>query len=211
VNRLVVATTNKGKVAELTPVLLSLGYEVCGLDAFPDIPQVIEDGATFAENAQKKAHHYAAATGMDVLADDSGLCVDALGGAPGVRSARFAGDGATDAENNRALLRQVAEADDRSAHFACVLCLVRNAKPAAVMEGRCEGRIADAPRGAGGFGYDPLFIPDHPSANDQTFAEAPAEVKRRLSHRAAALSALQIMLEREAADTAPGPGPGVTS
>lgn len=205
--RLVVATTNKGKVAELTPMLRSLGYEVCGLDAFPGIAEAVEDGTSFAENAQKKASHYANTTGMDVLADDSGLCVHALGGAPGVRSARFAGDDASDTENNEALLLQLQGRDDRSAYFACVLCLVRNGKPVAMAEGRCEGHIAEAPRGDRGFGYDPLFIPSDPVAEGRTFGQAPNDLKRRLSHRAAALSALQDMLETEAVDVRPSVEP----
>jgi XTP/dITP diphosphohydrolase len=220
VNRLVVATTNKGKVAELTPLLLSLGYEVCGLDAFPDVQEAVEDGATFEENALKKARHYATVTGLDVLADDSGLCVDALDGAPGVYSARFAsfdpetgaetgtvtgsGENNTDADNNRALLERLEKAEDRSAHFACVLCLVRHGKHIALVEGRCVGRIAEAPRGSNGFGYDPLFISDDPSAEGRTFGESSPEVKRRLSHRAAALTGLASLLQREAADADSG-------
>ncbi len=210
-NRLVVATTNKGKLAELTPMLRSLGYEVCGLADFPDIPVAVEDGTTFAENAQKKATHYARATGMDALADDSGLCVEVLDGAPGVHSARFAGDEANDAQNNQALLLQLQGTENRSAHFACVLCLVRQDKPTAFMEGRCKGRIAEAPRGTDGFGYDPLFIPNHPSAQGRTFAEAPRDLKRELSHRAAALTALRTMLEREALDASTSSRPGASS
>jgi len=211
VNRLVVATTNKGKLAELAPMLRSLGYETCGLADFPDIPEAVEDGATFTENAQKKASHYAKATGMDALADDSGLCVEALDGAPGVHSARFAGEEANDEQNNRALLLQLQGVENRSAYFACVLCLVRHDKPAAVMEGRCEGHIAEAPRGTDGFGYDPLFIANHPSAEGRTFAEAPSDLKRKLSHRAAALRALRTMLEREIVGTSTGSRPGASS
>ncbi|MDG2150514.1 MAG: RdgB/HAM1 family non-canonical purine NTP pyrophosphatase [Planctomycetota bacterium] len=210
-NRLVVATTNKGKLAELTPMLRLLGYEVCGLADFPDIPVAVEDGKTFAENAQKKADHYARATGMDALADDSGLCVGALDDAPGVHSARFAGDGANDTQNNEALLLQLQGTENRSAHFACVLCLVRQDKPVALMEGRCEGHIAETPRGTNGFGYDPLFIPNHPSAQGRTFAEAPSDLKRELSHRAAALAALRTMLEHEAVGASPGSGAGASS
>lgn len=205
---LVVATTNSGKVAELTPLLESLGYEVYGLERFPDATEPVEDGNTFEENALIKGKHYATITGMDVLADDSGLCVIALDGAPGVHSSRFAGPDATDDDNNRLLVESLATAEDRSAYFACVLALVRHGKRIAVVEGRCEGSIAEAPRGTGGFGYDPLFVPGDPIAQGQTFGETRAELKLQLSHRSAALHGLQAMLSRETANEAPGDGAG---
>ena len=204
-NRLVVATTNAGKIAELTPLLGALGYEVCGLDAFPAVTVAVEDGDTFASNAEKKARHYAVSTGLPALADDSGLAVRALGGAPGVHSARFAGEDADDAANNALLLQRLAEQPDRRARFVCALCLVDGDTLIASVEGRCEGRILDAPRGAGGFGYDPLFVPEAAVAGGRSFAELSREAKSQLSHRGAALRALVTTLE---ARRLAGPGPG---
>jgi len=190
VSRLVVATTNPGKVAELEPILGKLGYDVCGLGAFPGVAAPVESGETFAANAELKARHYAAATGLPALADDSGLAVAALGGQPGVHSARFAGDDATDEQNNALLLRRLDGVADRRARFVCVLCLVDGDELLVSVEGRCEGRLLEAPRGAGGFGYDPLFVPDAPAAGGRTFAELPPAEKSRVSHRGLALALL---------------------
>jgi len=200
--RLLVATTNQGKLAELQPALGALGWELCGLQEFPAVPVAREDGASFAENARAKALHYARATGCAALADDSGLCVDALGGAPGVYSARYAGPGANDAQNRSRLLAELRGQSSRRASFTCALCL---AEPVASgdgrmslteVEGRCTGSVLEAERGTGGFGYDPLFVPDDPSAAGRSFAELPRADKQRLSHRGVAVARL---LERLAA------------
>jgi XTP/dITP diphosphohydrolase len=200
---LVVATTNRGKLAEINDLVRHLPLEIVGVSAvLPTPPRVVEDGTTFAENALKKAHAVASATGMLTLADDSGLEVDALGGRPGVRSARFAHDGATDAENNAALLAALdavvprANAVPRSARFRCVLALAdpRSPEPQAhTVEGVCEGTIVRTPHGTGGFGYDPIFLV---AESDQTMAELPLEEKNRISHRARAWASLLPLLEK---------------
>jgi XTP/dITP diphosphohydrolase len=196
--RLVFATRNRGKLAELSALVAPLGLEVISA-ADLGAPDVVEDGATFAENAIEKARVVAAAVGEPALADDSGLVVDALDGAPGVLSARYAGPQASDADNNRLLLARLAGVPpaSRTAHFVCVMAF---ADPAGalgpgveVAEGRCHGVLLEAPRGQGGFGYDPLFyVPDR----GQTFAELGAEVKNTISHRAVAMSRMQATLRR---------------
>ncbi|MET0646235.1 MAG: RdgB/HAM1 family non-canonical purine NTP pyrophosphatase [Pyrinomonadaceae bacterium] len=184
---LLVATNNAGKVRELLQLLSDFPLRLRLLGEFPDIAEAEETGETFAENATIKALYYSAHAGLLTLSDDSGLAVDALGGAPGVRSARYAGREATYAERMSKLLGELDATGDaqRRARFVCVIAV---ADPAAgtlhTFEGTCEGHIALAPRGDGGFGYDPLFIPD---GHDQTFGELPAEVKHTLSHRARAL------------------------
>ena len=193
---LVLASSNRGKLRELSALLQPLGIELIPQDEF-GIEPVPETGETFAENALLKARHAAAVSGLPALADDSGLEVDALGGAPGVRSARYAGEDADDAANNRKLLdalTDVAEGD-RTARFRCVLALVSDAEDPAptVCEGVWEGRILDQPRGSGGFGYDPLFlVPELGLAS----AELPPERKNAISHRGQALAALREALVR---------------
>ena len=184
---LIVATHNAGKIREIREILP--GWTIDGEDA-----GVEETGSTFAENALIKARAVAARhPGAWVLADDSGLVVDALGGAPGVRSARYAGrDGDTPA-NNALLLKNLAGVADRRAHFACAIALIAPDGTVRHFEGRCDGHIAEAPSGAGGFGYDPLFIPD---GHNRSFAElAPAE-KNAISHRGRALAALRAELSQ---------------
>ena len=184
---LLVATNNKGKVGELSQLLADFPLRLRLLEEFPDIEEAEETGATFAENATIKALHYSTRAGLLTLSDDSGLAVDALGGAPGVYSARYAGREATYAERMSKLLGELEATGDaaRRARFVCVIAV---ADPTAgtlhTFEGVCEGRIARAPHGTGGFGYDPLFIPD---GHDRTFGELPEEVKHSLSHRARAL------------------------
>lgn len=192
--RLVVATTNPGKLAELAALLEGLGYRTCGLADVPPVAAPRETGSSFAENAELKARHYAAALGLPVLADDSGLMVTALAGAPGVRSARFAGTGASDADNNALLLQRLAATSDRRARFVCALCLVDGGEVLAAVEGRCEGTILREPRGSAGFGYDSLFVPDAPAAGGKSFAELESAQKAAFSHRGAALRALQQLL-----------------
>jgi len=190
--RVVVATRNQGKLRELVPLFaeLDLGFDLVTIDTLAPAAELREDGLTFEDNALAKARQAAAATGLPALADDSGLEVDALGGAPGVHSARYASLGASDAANNAKLLealRDVAPAR-RSARYRCVAAFVDPARGLEVTRaGSCEGRLLDAPRGAAGFGYDPLFlVPDR----GLTMAEIPLDEKNRLSHRAAAFRAL---------------------
>jgi XTP/dITP diphosphohydrolase len=188
--QIVLASANAGKQREFTALLLPYGIELL-LQAALGIEPVEESGATFADNALLKARHAARAAKLPALADDSGLEVDALGGAPGVRSARFAGLAASDADNNALLLERLAGAalPERTARYRCVLALVRSADdPAPLLaEGLWEGLIGLAPAGHGGFGYDPLFLP---AGMTGTAAELPIEVKNRLSHRALALAQL---------------------
>ncbi len=197
VTSIVVASHNPGKLVEIRAILADLPVEVLSADeALGDAPEVVEDGQSFEENAAKKARVIAQASGMITLADDSGLEVDALGGKPGVRSARFSGESATDAENNAALLEALAkvEGGERTARFRCVLVLVDPSKPEReqVVEGRCEGRIAREPRGRAGFGYDPLFIV---AGRDRTMAELGEDEKNRISHRARALAQMRPRLD----------------
>jgi XTP/dITP diphosphohydrolase len=185
--RLLLGTRNPGKVKEITTILAESGWSFTSLQDFGEVGPAAEDGVTYAENAIAKAQFYAAATGLWALADDSGLEVAALGGAPGVYSARYAGENASDADRRRLLLSELAKIDtrDRRARFVAAVAI---AKPDGtvfnVSEGICEGTITFEPRGTGGFGYDPLFIPD---GYDQTFAELTDDIKNRISHRARAL------------------------
>lgn len=196
-SKLLVATSNKGKLAELRRMLGDVEVEVLGLrDVFDTPPEIVEDGATFEENAVKKAGVVAQASGLLTLADDSGLEVDALSGRPGVHSARFAGPNASDADNNRALLAALAgHQPPYTARFRCVLALVDPAEPEApvLTQGVCEGRITTEPRGLEGFGYDPLFVVE---GLERTMAELPPETKNQLSHRGRALRAMLPELVR---------------
>ncbi|NJC88621.1 MAG: XTP/dITP diphosphatase [Desulfuromonas sp.] len=190
---LVVATRNAGKLREIRHLLEGEGVTVLGLDGFPELPEVVEDGDTFAANAAKKAETIARLTGRPCLADDSGLTVEALGGEPGVHSARYAGSQGDDAANNARLLRELAAVPDarRQAAFCCVMALCRPGLPTTFFEGRVAGRILRAPRGAGGFGYDPLFLVD---GFDRTMAELPLAEKNRISHRGQALRQVVAVL-----------------
>jgi len=183
---LVLATRNSGKLAEMQRLLEDAGIKVRGLSDLQELPEVVEDGATFAENARKKAETIAELTGMPCLADDSGLVVDALNGRPGVHSARFAGPGAEDRDNNRKLLAELAgvPAQGRQAAFICVMALCRPGEPTRLFEGRVAGSILHSPRGQGGFGYDPLFLVE---GQERTMAELSLETKNRISHRGQAL------------------------
>ena len=187
--KLLVATRNPGKLREIRDLLSSSGVEVQALADRPAAPEVDEDGQTFLENARKKARTLSEQTGLPTLADDSGLVVDALQGRPGIRSARFAGPGASDEDNNRRLLRDLSGVapDARGAAFVCAMAFVLPDGREATSEGRLEGRILEAPRGTRGFGYDPLFLV---AGADQTLAEMALESKNRLSHRSLALRAL---------------------
>lgn len=183
---LVIATRNQGKLKEIRRLLAESTLEVRGLESFPELPEVEEDGATFAENARKKAETIARLTGRLTLADDSGLEVAALNGAPGVYSARYAGAGASDGDNNAKLLTALegVPAEQRQGAFCCAMALAAPGQQTRLFFGRVEGRILTAPRGAGGFGYDPLFLVREFA---QTMAELPLETKNRISHRGQAL------------------------
>lgn len=185
--KLLIATRNAHKLDEIRAILSRPGLTLVGVaEHGRPLPEVVEDADTFAGNALKKARTLCDASGLWTLADDSGLEVDALDGAPGVYSARYAGEGAGDAANNARLLRELDGVEDRRARFRCVLALAAPDGRDWTVEGRCEGRIAHAPSGTGGFGYDPLF---HPDGGTRSFAELTPAEKNRISHRARALAA----------------------
>jgi XTP/dITP diphosphohydrolase len=184
-----VSTRNAHKLVEIRQIL-GPSFELLDLSSVPALGEVEETGTTFEENAALKALAASAHFGGWVLADDSGLEVDALGGEPGVRSARFSGEGATDVTNRALLLEKLATvpADQRSARFRCVIALARGGEVLAHFSGAVEGAIIQSEKGEGGFGYDPLFVPE---GFGETFAELGAETKNRLSHRGRALAALK--------------------
>ena len=180
-----IATRNTHKLEEIRAIFDFQNLELCSALDFPDIPDTVEDRDTFEGNAIKKAQELCDATGLTAMADDSGLEVDALGGAPGVTSARYAGEPCETTANNEKLLRELTGKKNRRARFRTVIALCRPGQEPLTVEGFCEGTIIDAPRGTNGFGYDPLFVPD---GYDQTFAELPSETKNKISHRANALA-----------------------
>lgn len=192
--RLVIATGNRNKVREIQDKFSAIeGLTLVPLSDFPDPPEVIEDGATFLENAMKKAGGIAAFTGLPSMADDSGLVVDALGGRPGVLSARYGGPSADDADRNRMILEEMRgiPAERRAARFVCVIAVVFPDGTTFSAEGTCEGVIAETMRGSHGFGYDPIFfLPDRGKA----MAELPLDEKNRISHRARALEKMREIL-----------------
>ena len=187
-NIVVLATGNQGKVNEFKNLIKEFPVEVKCLSDFGSLPPAIEDGLTFDENAYKKALHTAKVLGVPAIADDSGLSVRALNGAPGVYSARYAGPGASDHENNTKLLKELGDQKDRSAFFTCVLSIAVPSGPALTYEATCEGTILESPRGEGGFGYDPLF---YYSPLKKTFAEMSLEEKNQVSHRGKVLQELK--------------------
>ncbi len=194
--QLVLASNNAGKLREFSALLAPLGIEVLPQSHF-NVPEAEEPHCTFVENALDKARHAARHTGLPALADDSGLCVSALDGAPGVQSARFAGEPKSDARNNALLLEKLAGAPDRRAHYVCVLVLLHSADDPQplIADGEWHGEIIDTPRGERGFGYDPLFLlPDL----GQTAAELDPALKNTLSHRGAACRHLLDRLKRSA-------------
>ncbi len=189
-SKIVLASGNPGKVREINALLESHGFEVVSQNDF-DVPEAIEDGLSFVENAIKKARNACQYTGLPAIADDSGIEVDALNKAPGIYSARFSGEGATDARNNDKLLQELqgVHASERSARYQCVMVYMQSADdPTPVIaQGSLEGRILESPRGEGGFGYDPLFWLEEKQC---TAAELSLEEKNRISHRAMALQSL---------------------
>ncbi len=190
---LVVGTKNAHKLREIRAILGDLGLELRGLDAYPHASRVVEDGETFEANAAKKALSWARELDAAVLADDSGLEVDALGGRPGVYSSRYGGEEGNDARNNAKLLEELRGVPGarRTARYRCVIALATPGGVEFTCSGSCEGRILEAPRGTNGFGYDPLFLlPEH----GKTFGELPDDLKNRISHRARALAAARVRL-----------------
>ena len=185
---IVIATRNKGKKSEITDLLKGFPVDIKGLDDFGTIPHIEEDGDTFDENAYKKAGFTARILGFPALADDSGLLVEALGGAPGVLSARYAGENATDEQRCQKLLQEMEGKTNRKAAFECVISIAVPTGPALTYEARCEGLIAEQPSGSNGFGYDPVFY--YPPLN-KTFGELTIEEKSHVSHRGKALRELR--------------------
>jgi len=190
---LVIATRNQGKTAEIRDLLKGYPIRILNLDDFGPIPPVEEDGDTFEANAYKKASFTARVLGLPALADDSGLMVDALDGAPGVHSARYAGPDASDADRCRKLLEEMEHQTNRNAAFACVISIAVPGGPALTYEARCGGTIAQTPAGANGFGYDPVFI--YPPMQ-KTFAQMTMAEKSRVSHRGKALCELREEFEK---------------
>jgi len=188
---LILASNNAGKLREFAALLEPLGLNVEPQGAH-DVPEADEPHLTFVENALEKARHASRLTGLPALADDSGVCVNALGGAPGVLSARYAGEPKSDARNNARLIADLAPHADKSAYYYCVLVYVRHADDPQpiIADGRWNGTMLDQPRGEGGFGYDPYFMLPELGL---TAAELPAEVKNRLSHRG---QALRLLVEK---------------
>jgi XTP/dITP diphosphohydrolase len=200
--KILVATTNKGKLAELS-AMLDGNIEWVSLKDFPNIPEVIEDGETFAENARKKAIGYAKATGLWTIADDSGLVIDALDGAPGINSARFSGEKLPDEDRTLIDHRNIAKVlellkdvpkEKRTARFVCCLCLASPEKILAETEGKWEGIIIDKECGSGGFGYDPIM---YITRLQKTVGQLTAVQKNKFSHRSLAVSAMKPLLDSE--------------
>lgn len=190
---LILGTRNRGKAREFQKLVEGLGFQIKDLNQFRDPPVIRETGSTFEENALLKARGIANWSGLPTLADDSGLEVDCLGGMPGVYSSRFAGERATDEDNNRKLLGLIMDIprEERTARFRCVLALATPDGQERVVEGSCEGLIIDEPRGDQGFGYDPIFyLPEY----DATFAQLGPKIKNRISHRARAFQKMRSIL-----------------
>ena len=191
--KLLIATNNQGKVREIKQILDGVYDEILSLKDAGIQADIVEDGNTFYDNARKKALEISRIVEFDVLADDSGLCVEALKGAPGIFSARFAGENATDAENNRKLIELIktVPSGKRQAKFVCSIVMARAGAEMLHVEGEVYGDIVTKPRGEGGFGYDPLF---YVQKYDKTFGELDADIKNRISHRARALARLKEAL-----------------
>lgn len=193
--RLVVATKNKKKLAEIKVILKGMDLKLVSLDAYKNVPRVLENGKTFQENAIKKAVKLARFTGEFCLGEDSGLCVDALDGAPGIYSARFSGRGKDDIKNNLKLLRLLKDrpAAERKAHYVCAVALADQRGLIGVVEGDCSGAIAFEPKGSAGFGYDPLF---YISKYKKTFAQLGEKIKHKMSHRYYALKKAKRIIQK---------------
>ncbi len=190
---IVLATTNQGKTREINELLKGSPVEIKNLNDFGQIPEVIEDGTTFDDNAYKKASFTARVLGYPAMADDSGLCVEALDGAPGVWSARYAGENATDADNVNKMLNDLKNKDNRNAAFKCVVSIAVPTGAALTYEGECQGVITQEPVGENGFGYDPLFF--YPEFN-KTFAQLSIQEKGSVSHRGKALKEIADEMDK---------------
>lgn len=190
---IVLATRNKGKTREIRELLKGYPIDIKNLDDFGPIPEVIEDGETFDDNAYKKASFTAKILGYPAMADDSGLCVEALDGAPGVYSARYAGENATDADNVKKMLEELKDKDNRKASFKCVISIAIPTGPALTYEGECQGVITKEAVGDNGFGYDPLFF--YPELN-KTFAQLTIQEKGQVSHRGKALKEIADEMDK---------------
>ena len=188
--KLIIASNNAHKIYEIKKILSGKFDEIVSLREAGIEHETVEDGTTFMENALKKAREIAEISGQCALADDSGICVDALDGAPGIYSARFSGEHGNDEENNRLLLEKISHAPDRGAHYTCAMALVYPSGESVTAEGYMYGEITDNPRGERGFGYDPLFVP---VGETRTVAEMTDEEKNAISHRA---NALNLLLEK---------------
>lgn len=186
--KLIIASNNQHKIREIREILGGAFSEILSLREAGILHETVEDGKTFLENAEKKAREIAALSGEAALADDSGICVDALDGAPGIYSARFAGEHGNDEKNNALLLERLGNTDRRGAHYTAAVALVLPDGRTLTAEGHLYGEIGTAPRGTGGFGYDPLFYPE--GGDGRTLAEYTEEEKNAVSHRARALTAL---------------------
>jgi len=204
---IILATKNQGKIKEIKELLAGQPARILDLSDFGPTPEPIEDADTFEDNAYHKAYFYARILGFPALADDSGLVVEALGGAPGVLSARYAGEGATDEDRRAKILKEMEGRADRKAAFVCALVLAVPSGPGLTWVGRCEGEITTRPRGQNGFGYDPIF---HYPALGKTFAELTSIEKSRVSHRGLVLaefksefSKVMIWLNQRLAETKP--------
>lgn len=193
-NKIVIATGNQGKLREIQQLLSPLKIEVLPQSNF-NIPEADEPYLTFVENALAKARHASLHSDLPALADDSGICVDALEGGPGIYSARFAGEPKSDERNNQKLLEALEDIQNRHAHYYCVMVLVRNPEDPQplIAQGIWQGQILTSPRGDGGFGYDPLFLDDK---TGKTGAELPMDIKNRISHRGHALRDMMHLIEK---------------
>lgn len=189
--RLIIATRNSHKTQEIRQIL-GHRFAISDVNDFQDLPEIEETGTTFVENARLKALGISSCVEGWVLADDSGLEVDALGGAPGVWSSSFGGEEGNHAKNNQRLIAEMEDKTQRSARFLCTLVLAKDGKEQAVFQGTVEGKIAESPSGTGGFGYDPLFVPEN---HQETLADLGPEVKSQLSHRAKAIKAFVEAIE----------------
>lgn len=193
--KLIIASNNAHKIGEIKKILAEKFEEILSLRESGIDHETVEDGTTFMENALKKAREIAEISGCAALADDSGICVDALGGAPGIFSARFAGEHGNDKANNALLLEKLADKEDRSAHYTAAIALVYPSGKEVTAEGYMFGEIIRSERGEGGFGYDPLFVP---TGESRTVAEMTSEEKNLISHRANALKELCKKLDSDA-------------
>ncbi len=192
-NLVVLATSNENKVEEFKAMLADFPVEIKCLSDFGPLPTIVEDGTTFDENAYKKAHHVAKVLGIPAIADDSGLSVKALNGDPGVYSARYAGNGATDQQNCEKLLKKMTGIKEREAFFTCVLSIAVPSGPALTYEATCNGTILESPKGDNGFGYDPIFYYE---PLKKTFAELTMEEKNRVSHRGKVLTEVKAEFDK---------------